>query len=197
MICKILTKQIETHPHYWDRHFNVALWAYKTSFQTTLGITPFHLVYSQEALLSIDLEMESLRVIEKNGLKPRDKVKERLLQLTLLQNDPKESREYYKLKVARQRDRFNKQLASKDIKENQLVLRYNNKCEHNKGGKFDLRQEGPFQILQKLDNGSYQLQSVDGRLHHTRINGWRLKPIFSQARMLQQEEFQSQVESDD
>ena len=87
MICKIITKQVGTHPHNWDKHLNAALWAYRTSFCTSLGFTPFHLLYGQEALLPIELELASLKVIARDGLKPKEKVKERLLQLELLQND--------------------------------------------------------------------------------------------------------------
>ena len=40
--------------------------------------------------------------------------------------------------------------------------------------------EGPFKVLEIFDNGSYQLMDVSGALHKTRVNGWRLKPYFSQ-----------------
>ena len=39
--------------------------------------------------------------------------------------------------------------------------------------------DGPFQIIQKYDNGSYLLHDWLGKVHHTRVNGWRLKPYFS------------------
>ena len=87
MICKIITKQVGTHPHTWDQHLHAALWAYQTSFRTTLGFTPFHLVYGQEAILPIEVELASLRVQVVNHLKPKEKLKERILQLELLQLD--------------------------------------------------------------------------------------------------------------
>ena len=40
--------------------------------------------------------------------------------------------------------------------------------------------DGPFEIIQKYDNGSYLLQDLSGKVHKTRVNGWRLKPYFSQ-----------------
>ena len=40
--------------------------------------------------------------------------------------------------------------------------------------------EGPFKVNKVFDNGSYQLMDASGKLHPTRVNGWWLKPYFSQ-----------------
>ena len=85
MIFKIITKQVGKHPHTWDQHLNTALWAYWTSFCTSLGFTPFHLVYGQEAILPIEVELASLEIQAVNNLKPKEKLKERILQLERLQ----------------------------------------------------------------------------------------------------------------
>lgn len=66
IICKIITKQAYMKPKLWDKHLGAALWAYRTSFKTSLGFTPFHLVYGHEALLLIQVELASLRVINNN-----------------------------------------------------------------------------------------------------------------------------------
>ena len=33
-------------------------------------------------------------------------------------------------------------------------------------------------MVKWYENGSYKLQDVDGKIHETRVNGWRLKPYF-------------------
>ena len=65
MICKIITKHVGEKAQTWDKHLNAALWAYRTSFKASLGYTPFHLVYGQEAILPIEVELSSLRVLVK------------------------------------------------------------------------------------------------------------------------------------
>ena len=32
--------------------------------------------------------------------------------------------------------------------------------------------------MKRYENGSYKLQDVDGKIHETRVNVWRLKPYF-------------------
>ncbi|MCO5589051.1 hypothetical protein L7F22_043016 [Adiantum nelumboides] len=53
-----------------------------------------------------------------------------------------------------------------------------NRFDNRKDKKFLSRWEGPFLIRKKYSNGSYQLQEINGRLHKTRENGWKLKPYF-------------------
>ncbi|MCO5598370.1 hypothetical protein L7F22_052465 [Adiantum nelumboides] len=55
MICKIITKQVVSKPKDWDKHLSAALWAYRTSFRTSLGYTPYHLVFGKEAILPIEV----------------------------------------------------------------------------------------------------------------------------------------------
>ncbi|MCO5611402.1 hypothetical protein L7F22_065655 [Adiantum nelumboides] len=69
-------------------------------------------------------------------------------------------------------------LKDKELKRGMLVLRYDNRFDNRKDKKFLSRWEGPFLIRKKYSTGSYQMQEINGRLHKTRVNGWRLKPYF-------------------
>ena len=144
MICKIITKQVGDHPHTWDKHLNAALKAYRTSFRTSLGFTPFHLVYRQEAILPIEVELASLRIIVRDELRPKEKMKERILQLELLQWDRELAIEYYRSKAEKRKEKFNKHLTPKGLQEGHLVLRYHNRFDTRKDGKKIMRWEGPF-----------------------------------------------------
>ena len=159
---------------------NAALWAYRTSFRTSLGFTPFHLVHGQEALLPIEVELSSLRVLLRSQKKPKEVMKERLLDLERLTLSREDAILHYAKHAEKRRKTFNIKLASKSIMEGSLVLRYNNRFDYNKSDKFVPHWEGPFKVLEKFSNGSYQLIDASGKLHATRVNGWRLKPYFSQ-----------------
>ena len=91
-----------------------------------------------------------------------------------------EAIQYYARHVEARRKKFNKKLAPKGIKKGSLVLRYNNIFNYSKSDKFVPHWEGPFKVVEVFDNGSYQLMDASGELHKTRVNGWRLKPYFSQ-----------------
>ena len=46
----------------WSEKLPFALWAYRTSFRTSTGATPYSLVYGMEVVLPVEIEMRSLRV---------------------------------------------------------------------------------------------------------------------------------------
>ena len=46
----------------WSEKLPFALWAYRTSFRTSIGAMLYSLVYGMEAVLPVEIEMESLRV---------------------------------------------------------------------------------------------------------------------------------------
>ena len=87
---------------------------------------------------------------------------------------------YYAKQAKERKRKSNTKLAPRDIKEGSLILRYNNRFDYNKSDKFVPHWEGPFKVIKKFDNGSYQLMDASGTVHKTRVNGWRLKPYFSQ-----------------
>ena len=60
-IKRILQRMVETSRD-WSEKLPFALWAYRTSFRTSTRATPYSLVYGMEAVLSVEIEMGSLRV---------------------------------------------------------------------------------------------------------------------------------------
>ena len=60
-IKRILRKMVETSRD-WSEKLPFALWAFRTSFRTSVGATPYFLVYGKEVVLPVEIEMGSLRV---------------------------------------------------------------------------------------------------------------------------------------
>ena len=58
---RILRKMVKTSRD-WSKNLPFALWAYRTSFHTSIGATPYSLVYGMEAVLLVENEMGSVRV---------------------------------------------------------------------------------------------------------------------------------------
>ncbi|KAH7290025.1 hypothetical protein KP509_30G029000 [Ceratopteris richardii] len=147
IICKVISKKVKKHPMERDKHLTTTLWAYRTSYKASLGLIPFHLVYGQEALLPIEVEIPSLR---------------RLTDLQELSMKRELAIEHYINQAEKQRQEFNKQLKDKRLTEGTLVLRYNNCFDNRHDTKFEPRCEGPFMIKTKFKNGSYQLMDLSG-----------------------------------
>ncbi|MCO5563117.1 hypothetical protein L7F22_016753 [Adiantum nelumboides] len=74
MICKIITKQVVSKPKEWDKHLEAALWSYRTSFRISLDYTPYHLVFGKEAILPIEVQLASLRVLASGRETPKEQL---------------------------------------------------------------------------------------------------------------------------
>ena len=59
---KIIAKATETYKD-WHKKLPFALYAYRTGVRTSTEVTPYSLVYGMEAVLPIEVEIPSLRVL--------------------------------------------------------------------------------------------------------------------------------------
>ncbi|XP_039169950.1 uncharacterized protein LOC120294094 [Eucalyptus grandis] len=82
-IKKILSKTVENYRDWHDR-LPYALMAYRTSIRTSTGATPFSLVYGMEAVLPVEVEVPSLRVLSQSMLDEASGCNERHERLNLI-----------------------------------------------------------------------------------------------------------------
>ncbi|RVW61589.1 hypothetical protein CK203_065330 [Vitis vinifera] len=68
----------------WSEKFPFALWAYRISFRTSIGATPYSLLYGMEIVLPVEIEMGSLRIALERQIPEADWAQARLDQLNLL-----------------------------------------------------------------------------------------------------------------
>ena len=59
---KIVAKMVETYRD-WSEKLSFAIWGYRTTDRSSTGSTPYSLVYGMEAVLPIEIEIQSLRVL--------------------------------------------------------------------------------------------------------------------------------------
>ncbi|MCO5606912.1 hypothetical protein L7F22_061103 [Adiantum nelumboides] len=142
MICRIIFKKANNRPKDWDRYLNAALWAYRTSFKTTLGYTPYQLVFGKEAILPIDFQLASLRVLSSGRDRPSEQLRSRILELERLELDHTAAIEHYAAQTEHRKQNFDEGLKDKELKKRMLVLRYDNRFDTRKDKKFMNRWDG-------------------------------------------------------
>jgi hypothetical protein len=68
VLIKIIKKRIKDNPRRWPENLSEALWAHRTSRHGATKVTPFELVYGQEAMLPMEIGLHSLRVTGQTSL---------------------------------------------------------------------------------------------------------------------------------
>jgi hypothetical protein len=72
VLIKIIRKIIEDNPRRWHEKLSETLWAHRTSRHNATEETNFELVYGQEAVLPMEIGLQSLRVIEQDSLSAKE-----------------------------------------------------------------------------------------------------------------------------
>jgi hypothetical protein len=67
-LIKLIKKKIEEKPRRWHEVLCEALWAYRVSQHGAIKATPFELVYGQESVLPIEINLQTTRVTCQDAL---------------------------------------------------------------------------------------------------------------------------------
>ena len=119
-----------------------------TTYKQATQFTPFHLVYGQEALQPIELDIPTIEAMRNEGKSEEEILANHLLKWVELDGKRNLAIECYQRQAIKQKKLFDTKLKDKGITEGSLVLRYNNKLDNRFDVKFISRWEGPFVVLQ-------------------------------------------------
>ncbi|MCO5590721.1 hypothetical protein L7F22_044696 [Adiantum nelumboides] len=99
IIAGIIRKMVKNKTKLWDDFLDGALWAYRTTYKEGTEFTPFHLVYGQEALQPIELNIPTMRLCGKAAQRKEEEWTDCLSTLAELEWKREVAYECYKRKV--------------------------------------------------------------------------------------------------
>jgi cell wall assembly regulator SMI1 len=67
-LIKLIKKKIEENPRRWHEVLSEALWAHHISRHGATKVTPFELVYGQEVVLPVEVNLDAYRLAKQNDL---------------------------------------------------------------------------------------------------------------------------------
>jgi hypothetical protein len=60
ILIKLIKKKVEENPKRWHEVLSEALWTHRISKHSAIEVTPFELVYGQEAVLPVEVNLNAL-----------------------------------------------------------------------------------------------------------------------------------------
>jgi hypothetical protein len=69
---KLIKKKIEENLKRWHEVLSKALWAHRISKHSTTKVTPFELIYRQEVILPVEVNLDALRIARETKLSALD-----------------------------------------------------------------------------------------------------------------------------
>ena len=158
---KIIKTQLDGAKGVWLDELPGVLWAYRTTVRTLTRETPFKLTYGSEAIIPVEVHMANHKV-----MKDQDEDNEEQLHLSLdlidkMRMDAEQRTARYKNLMARQYDAMVK---PRHFNIGDLVLKRVSLATKNPThGKLRPNWEGPYKVINCKRQGSYYLETLDGR----------------------------------
>ena len=155
-IKKILEKTVSMTRKDWANKIDDSLWAYRTTFKTPLGMSPYRIVYGKAYHLPVELEHKAYSATRMLNMNFEMAGKKRMLQLNELdelRQNAYDSSRIYKEKTKAWQDKL---LLHNELKPGQQVLLFNSRLKLFLG-KLKSRWYGSFMITQVFLNGSVEL----------------------------------------
>jgi len=180
ILIKLIKKKIEEHPRRWHEVLSEALWAHRISKHGATQVTPYELVYGQEAVLPVEINLQALRVARQNDLSAVDYhnlMMDRIDEVTDERFKALREIEKDKIRVAKA---YNKRVKEKSFQVGDLVwktiLPIGSK--DNRFGKWSSSWEGPYKVLEVVPGNSYLVQTLQGEKLPRALNGKYLKKYY-------------------
>eukprot|EP00261_Vitis_vinifera_P030644 XP_019071887.1 PREDICTED: uncharacterized protein LOC109121615 [Vitis vinifera] len=177
-IKRILRKMVETSWD-WSEKLPFALWAYRTSFRTSIGATPYSLVYGMEAVLLVEIEMGSLRVALEQHISEAEWAQSRYDQLNLLDEKRLRAADHVQAYQRKMTRAFRKRVRSRKFQRGDLVLKVLRGLIIDPRGKFRPSWSGPYVIRDLTREGAAWLTDLDGNQFTEPVNMDQLKKFYA------------------
>nr|GEV37106.1 reverse transcriptase domain-containing protein [Tanacetum cinerariifolium] len=169
---RILERTVGENRASWLEKLDDALWAFRTTYKTPIGCTPYKLVYRKSFHLPIELEHKEYWALKHVNFNLKTTGDHRKLQLNELHDQAHENSLIYKEKTKKLPD---SKIKNRIFNVGDWVLLFNS-CLKIFSRKLKTRWSGPFTITKVFPYGPVELSQPDGP--NFKVNGHRVKHYF-------------------
>jgi hypothetical protein len=180
VMIKIIKKSIKDNPRRWHEKLSEVLWAHRTSRHGATKVTPFEIVYGQEAVLPVEIGLQNLRITRQDSLSAKEYHE---LMMDKIDDVPEsrfkalEEIEREKVKIAKA---YNKHVMEKSFQVGDLVCKMILLLGTRSGkfGKWSPSWEGPFRVIRVVPSNAYFMENLEGHSLPKALNGKYLKRYY-------------------
>jgi hypothetical protein len=175
-----IKKKIEERPRRWHEVLPEALWAHRTAVHGVTKVSPFELVYGQEAVLPVEINFQTYRVKGQDKLSADDYVESMLTRIDVIPKSRFRALHEIEKEKIRAAKAYNKKVRKKTFQVGELVWKtiLPLGTRSSKFGKWSPSWEGPYRVTGIAPGNTYFVETLEGRKLTKALNGKYLKRYF-------------------
>jgi hypothetical protein len=164
-LTRLIKKKIDENPRRWHEVLSEALWAHRTTQHGATKVTPFELVYGQEAMLPAEINAQACRAAKQEMLSAGEYVKQMMDVIDKVPESRLEALqeiESGKLKALRA---YNKRAKEKSFQVGDLVWKtiLPIGTQSSRIGKWSPSWEGPYIVTKVVPGSAYFMKTLEGQ----------------------------------
>nr|GEU62325.1 hypothetical protein [Tanacetum cinerariifolium] len=172
---RILERTVGENRALWTDKLDDALWAFRTTFKTPIGCTPYRLIYGKSCLLPLELEHKAYWALKHANFDLKTAGDHRKLQLNELHELRDQAYKNSLIYKERAKKLHDSKIKNHIFNVSDQVLLFNS-CLKIFFGKLKTRWFGPFTITEVYPYGTAKLSHADGS--NFKVNCHRLKHYY-------------------
>nr|KYP39757.1 Pro-Pol polyprotein [Cajanus cajan] len=183
VVIGLIKKHVSSRPRSWHKTLVQILWAYRNSPRDATKTTPYKLVYGHEAILPIDINLQSIHIQKQNELPIDDYWNLMYDELISLE----EERLIALQNIVQQKERvekysYNKKVKTQRFRVGDLVLKVILPVDQKSRylGKWSYNWDGPFIVEQAYSKNAYVIKAINSNICKV-MNGKYLKHFHNRA----------------
>jgi hypothetical protein len=177
MLIKLIKKKMEALPQRWHEVLSEALWAHRTSRHGATKVTPFELVYGQEAILPVEVNLQTRHITKQDIVSVEDYGMAMMERIDKVHESSLKALEEIEKEKRRVIRAYNKKVKKKLFQVGELVWKtiLPLGTRSNKYGKWSPTWEGPYKVVGVVPGGAYFVETLEGRQLSKALNGKYIK----------------------
>jgi hypothetical protein len=164
---------VNEYPRRWHEVLTEALWVHRTSKHGVTKVTPFELVYGQEVVLPVEVNLQTCRIVGQDNFSATEYIEGMMDTIDVMPKGRLKALQEVEREKMRVAKAYNERVKGKSFQIGELIWKtiLPLGTRYNKFGKWSPSWEGPYMVSKVVHGNAYFIKTLEGQELPKALNG--------------------------